>query len=84
MRWRASHLLECGAIAPLWVAGHTSCPHLTRRALTVSGFISSTDHQGRQFWVVAAERSDAGRFIVLSDEKLTALLELESAIWRLR
>ena len=22
------------------------------------------DHEGRQFWVVAAERSDAGRFIV--------------------
>jgi len=29
---------------------------------------------------VAAEREDAGRFIVRADEKLTALLELESAI----
>jgi len=44
------------------------------------GCISSTDHEGWQFWVVAAEREDAGRFIVRADEKLTALLELESAI----
>jgi hypothetical protein len=27
------------------------------------GSISSTDHKGRQFWVVAAEREDAGRII---------------------
>jgi hypothetical protein len=44
------------------------------------GWISSTDHEGRQFWVVAAERGDAGRFIVRADEKLTALTELERAI----
>jgi hypothetical protein len=29
---------------------------------------------------VAAEREDAGRFIVRADEKLTAFLELEAAI----
>jgi hypothetical protein len=40
----------------------------------------STDHRGRQFWVVAAERSDAGRFIVHADQELPAFLELESAI----
>jgi len=28
------------------------------------GCILSTDHEGRQFWVAAAEREDAGRFIV--------------------
>jgi hypothetical protein len=44
------------------------------------GCISSTDHEGRQFWVVAAEREDAVRFIVRADEKLTGFLELESAI----
>ena len=33
-----------------------------------------------QFWVVAAERSDAGRFIVHADQELPAFLELESAI----
>jgi hypothetical protein len=41
------------------------------------GCISSTDQEGRQFWVVAAERGDAERFIVHSDEMLTAFLELQ-------
>jgi len=44
------------------------------------GCISSTDHEERQFWVVAAERSDAGRFIVHADQELPAFLELEAAI----
>ena len=44
------------------------------------GCISSTDQAGRQFWVAAAEREDAGRFIVRADEKLTAFMELEAAI----
>ena len=43
-------------------------------------FISSTGSDGRRFWVAAGERQDAGRFIVYADEKLTAFLELESAI----
>jgi hypothetical protein len=34
---------------------------------------------GQQFWVVAAEREDAVRFIVRADEKLTCV-ELEAAI----
>ena len=37
------------------------------------GCISSTDHKGRQFWVVAAEREEK-RFIVRADEVLTAFL----------
>ena len=36
--------------------------------------------KGRPIWVVAAERSDAGRFIVHADQELPAFLELESAI----
>lgn len=44
------------------------------------GCISSTDHHGRQFWVVAGERQDAGRFIVCADEMLTAFHELQAAI----
>jgi hypothetical protein len=31
-------------------------------------------------WVVSADRGDAGRFIVHADEKLTAFIELQSAI----
>jgi hypothetical protein len=44
------------------------------------GCVSSTDHKGRQFWVVAAEREDVGRFIVHTDQEFPAFLELESAI----
>jgi hypothetical protein len=42
--------------------------------------MTTTDGKGRSIWVVAAERSDAGRFIVNSDQELSAFLELESAI----
>jgi hypothetical protein len=41
-----------------------------------------TDHEGRQFWVAAAQRENAGRFIVSADEMLTACLELEATIRR--
>jgi hypothetical protein len=43
------------------------------------GCISSTDHEGRQFWV-AAHRGDGRRFVVRADEKLIAFVELEAAI----
>jgi hypothetical protein len=36
--------------------------------------------EGGPIWVVAAEHSDAGRFIVHADQELPAFLELESAI----
>jgi hypothetical protein len=45
------------------------------------GCISSTDHEGRQFWVVAAER-DAKRFVVHAHNMSTAFLELQAAIHR--
>jgi hypothetical protein len=44
------------------------------------GSMATTDKECRQIWVVAAERSGAGRFIVRADEELPAFLELESAI----
>jgi len=44
------------------------------------GCIASADDKGRQFWVAAAEQEDAGRFIVRANEKLTAFMELESAV----
>jgi hypothetical protein len=44
------------------------------------GCISSTDHNGRQFWVVAAEREDAGRFIVHAHDMAAALLEPQAAV----
>jgi hypothetical protein len=66
------------------VTAYHFCSAAIRPELRVKGCgcISSTDHEGRQFWVVAAARSDSGRFIVQSDEMLTAFLELQAAIHR--
>jgi len=51
-----------------------------RKAGWRCGCISSTDHEGRQFWVAAAKREDAERFIVHADKKLTAFLEVEAEL----
>jgi len=44
------------------------------------GCISSTDHNGHQFWIAAAEREDNGRFIVGADKKLTAFWNLNQRL----
>jgi len=44
------------------------------------GSMRTTDGKGRSVLVVAAEREDAGRFIVHADQEVPAFLELESAI----
>jgi hypothetical protein len=44
------------------------------------GYVSAVDSQGRTIWIVDAHRVDGKRFIVHADEKLTAFMELESAI----
>jgi hypothetical protein len=36
--------------------------------------------RGRTVWIADAHRGDGKRFVVRADEKLTAFLELESAI----
>src|SRR5215468_2525597 len=43
------------------------------------GCVSALDSNGRTIWIVDAH-SDGKRFIVRSDEKLTAFLELERAV----
>ena len=48
------------------------------------GWVSAVDFQGRTMWIVDAHRDDEKRFIVHADEKLTAFLQLERAIHRLR
>jgi len=44
------------------------------------GYVSVLDRDGRTIWIVDAHRCDGKRFVVRVDEKLTAFLELESAI----
>ena len=44
------------------------------------GCSSETDSTGRTIWIGDAPREDGKRFVVHADEKLTAFLEIESAI----
>ena len=51
-----------------------------KKAGLSSGWVSALDLEGRTIWIVDAHRGDGRRFVVHADEKLTAFLELESAI----
>ena len=44
------------------------------------GCVSAVDSQGRTIWIADAYRDDGKRFVVCADEKLSAFVELESAI----
>ena len=44
------------------------------------GCVSAIDANGRTIWIADAHRGDGKRFVVRADEKLTAFLELESAV----
>jgi len=44
------------------------------------GYVSANDSHGRTIWIPDAHRGDGKRFVVWADEKLTAFIELESAI----
>jgi hypothetical protein len=41
------------------------------------GCVSAIDSNGRTIWIVDAHRDTGRRFVVRSDEKLSAFLELE-------
>jgi SH3-like domain-containing protein len=43
------------------------------------GWVETVDLEGRTIWIADAQR-DGKRFVVRADEKLTAFVELESAI----
>jgi hypothetical protein len=44
------------------------------------GYVSAIDSNGRTIWIADAHRGDGKRFVANADEKLTAFLELKSAI----
>jgi hypothetical protein len=43
-------------------------------------YIRRSTVKGRTIWIADAHRDDGKRFVVRADEKLTAFVELESAI----
>jgi len=45
------------------------------------GCVSAIDSNGRTIWIADAYRDGGKRYVVRADEKLTAFLELEAAIW---
>ena len=45
------------------------------------GCVSVIDSGGRTIWIADAHCDDGKRFVVHTDKKLTAFVELESAIW---
>jgi len=44
------------------------------------GCVSAINSSGRTIWIVDAHRDNGKRFAARADEKLTAFIELESAI----
>ena len=44
------------------------------------GYVSAIDSNGRTIWIADTHRDNGKRFVVHADEKLSAFLELESAI----
>jgi hypothetical protein len=44
------------------------------------GWVSAFDSSGQTMWIVDAHRGDGKHYVVGADEKLTAFVELESAI----
>jgi len=46
------------------------------------GCVSAIDSRGRTIWIADAHRGDGKRYVVRAEEKLTASMELESAIGR--
>jgi hypothetical protein len=52
----------------------------TEKFIRFLGCVSAIDSNGRMIWIADAHRDDGKRFVVHADEKLTAFMELESAI----
>jgi hypothetical protein len=53
--------------------------HLSRAGWSL-GYVSAIDSNGQTIWIADAHRDDGKRYVVHADEKLTAFIELESAI----
>ena len=59
----------------------TTADNLKKAAWSL-GWVSAVDSNGRTIWITDAHRGDGKRFVVRSDERLTAFQELGSVIRR--
>jgi hypothetical protein len=59
--------------------GEIIADNLKKRGWSL-GWVSAIDSDGRTIRIVDAHRGDGNRFVVHADEKLTAFVELETAI----
>ena len=59
---------------------HRLCTRRQKQGQLELGLGLSRRFRGRTLWIVDAHRDDGKRFIARSDEKLTAFLELQSAV----
>jgi hypothetical protein len=55
--------------------------HNLKKAGWSWGCVSPLDSNGRTIWIADAHRDDRKRFVVRAEEKLTAFVELEAAIF---
>jgi hypothetical protein len=64
---------------PLWLLSQSRLRRgqPSRKAGWSLGWVSAIDSEGRTIWIVDAHRDNGKRFVVRSDELLTAFLELE-------
>jgi hypothetical protein len=54
---------------------------ISAKLVGVLGWVSGIDSNGRKIWIADAHRGDGKCFVVHADEKLTAFIELERAIY---
>ena len=79
---RLDHVASCivnahnGRARNAWKSSLT----ISVKPVGVGACVSAIDSNGRTIWIADAHRDDEKRFVVHADEKLTAFLELETAI----
>jgi len=72
---------EKGMIAPAVKCWEIIADNLSEAGWSL-GIVSAIDANGQTIWIADAHCDDGKRFILRAGEKLTAFLELESAISR--
>jgi hypothetical protein len=76
--------VQLSPLATLWPHLEESPPSLISAGQSKAGWswgcLATVDCRGRTTFVADAYRDDGKRFVVRADEKLTAFVEMESAI----